>query len=342
MRIGVVSPYDLGAPGGVQQQVVGLVETARGAGLDAFAVGPGTPSDLGVDVGGAVTLPANGSRAPLAIGPGSWRRVRRAVADADVVHVHEPFMPLVSVAALTAGRPTVATFHADVPAWVATSYRVGRRAGRAILGDAVLTAVSPVAAGALPWSPVEVIPNGVEIGPEPGEARTPGRVCFLGRDEPRKGLDVLLAAWPAIRLARPEAELVVMGCERPVAPDGVRFLGRVGEEEKRRVLASSEIHVAPNLRGESFGIVLVEAMAAGCAVVASDLPAFRFVTGGTAEVVRVGDASELAAGVVRLLGDGALRRERSRDARARAAAFSWASVLDRYLACYERAAAVSS
>src|SRR5690606_41779908 len=108
--------------------------------------------------------------------------------------------------------------------------------------------------------------------------------------DPRKGLDVLLEAWPMIHAANPDAELMVMGADRGIDLPGVTFLGRVGDEEKRRVLATTTVFVAPNTRGESFGIVVAEAMAAGCAVVASDIPAFRDVAGDTARFVPPGDA----------------------------------------------------
>ncbi|MCI0543157.1 MAG: glycosyltransferase family 4 protein [Actinobacteria bacterium] len=346
MRIGIVCPYDLSAPGGVQQVVVDLAGELRRRGDEVVVVAAGRPGgergeDGAVLVGVSHTVPANRSRAPLTLSPLSWRRVGRALAEVDIVHAHEPLVPLVGWAALRTDHPTVATFHADPPDLVAGVYPwlpfVGRR-----FREMTLTAVSNVAARAVPddWGPVEVVPNGVHtesflIRME----RMPNRVCFLGRDEPRKGLDVLLGAWPEIRDRVPEAELLVMGADRGPRDDGVIYLGRVSREEKSRVLVSSQVFVAPNTGGESFGIVLIEAMAAGCAVVCSDLEAFRDVVGPAARVFPVGDRTRLASEVVDLLLDHEPARALGEHGRTMARAYDWEVVGDRYRAVYRRALA---
>ena len=161
-------------------------------------------------------------------------------------------------------------------------------------------------------------------------------MVFLGRDEPRKGLDVLLGAWPEIKDRHPHAELVVMGAERSELVEGVRFMGRVSEETKERMLRSSEVYVAPNLGGESFGIVLVEAMAAGCGVVASDLASFQDVAGSAARLFATGSITALADGVSEVLGDPSLSARLSLAGPERAAEFSWDRVGPAYQECYEK------
>ena len=337
MKIAVVCPYDLGLAGGVQQLTVELVDRLRDAGHEAWLVGPGE-RDGARSVGPTTRVRANRSVVPVALARGVGKRTHAALAGADVVHIHEPLIPRVSTAALRSPIPKVLTFHADAPSWAAALYRVLERPLR--LGRHVITAVSPVAAAVLParWGPVEIIPNALDVATYAvDEQRLPHRVTFLGRDDPRKGLDLLLTAWPHIRAAVDDAELVVMGATRDTPPAGVRFVGRVTEEEKRRLLASSTVHVAPNTGGESFGIVVAEAMAAGCAVVASELPAFSAVMDGTGVHVPVGDAPALAQAVIGVLGDPAAARRHGEASRARAAAFDWSVVTDRYVAAYRRA-----
>lgn len=340
MRVGLVCPYDLSAPGGVQQLVLELAERLRGVGHEAVVVGAGNrdgPVPEGsVAVGRTWRFAANDSTAPISLDPAVWGRVRRELDDVDVVHVHEPLMPLVGWAGLWTGLPTVATFHADPPSWVPGLYRALPLRGR--MRRMVVTAVSPTAAAAIPeaWGPVEIVPNAIDVESyAPTVARVPARIAFLGRDDPRKGLDVLLEAWPMIHAANPDAELMVMGADRGIDLPGVTFLGRVGDEEKRRVLATTTVFVAPNTRGESFGIVVAEAMAAGCAVVASDIPAFRDVAGDTARFVPPGDAPGLAAAVNDLLADPTGSADMGDRARSRSRRFDWSQVAGHYVRAYE-------
>jgi phosphatidylinositol alpha-mannosyltransferase len=341
--VAVVSPYDLGAKGGVQDQVIALVEGLAADGHEAWAVAPGTGGPAGTrHVGGVVSVPANRSRAPISVDPMAMRRVRAAIAGADVVHVHEPLMPAVSLGALVgAHAPLVATFHADPGPVVRRTYRASRAVLRSLLRRAdVVTAVSPVAAAAVaPFAEARIVPNGVDVTGFPQADPIAGRVAFLGRDERRKGLTTLLQAWPLVHARLPYAELRVMGAERPSGPEGVVFLGRVEEEAKRTGLASSAVYCAPNLGGESFGIVLVEAMAAGCAVVASDLPAFRHVGGDAVDFVAPGDPGALAGAILALLADEPRRRSLAAAGRARAGRFALAAVRQAYLEAYRDAAA---
>jgi phosphatidylinositol alpha-mannosyltransferase len=344
VKIAIVCPYDLGAVGGVQGQVISLVAWLTQAGHEAWAVSPGSGGPPGTrHVGPVLSVPINRSRAPITFHPAAMARVREAVAGAEVVHVHEPLVPLTGPAAVLArGAPRVGTFHADPGAVISRLYRGAAPLLRRLLGRlAVATAVSPVAAGAVrPFLDARVVPNGLDTArylPAGGKVR--GRVVFLGRDDPRKGLDLLLAAWPLVRAAVPAARLHVVGASRPSGPEGVVFLGRVGEEAKLRELAEAEVLCAPNLGGESFGLIVAEGMAAGCTVVASDLPAFRYVAGACARLTPVGDPTALTETLAAVLSDPAEARRLARHGLREVARFDRAAVLEGYLSAYRDALA---
>ena len=342
MNVAVVCPYDLDRPGGVQQQCLELVTGLRERGHHAWLVGPAnTEGEARRVVGRSVLVRGNGSLVPIALHPAVVGNVSRGVAGADVVHVHEPFAPLVGWAGLGVAVPRIATFHADPPPWVRASYRAGAPVARRLLGSlSGATAVSPVAAAPLLRlvRGLEIVPNGVAVERYRQGERSGRRVVFLGRDEKRKGLDVLLAAWPAVATAVDGAELVVMGATRDHSPPGVRFVGAVDQAAKRAQLAEADVLCAPHLGGESFGIVLVEGMAAGCAVVASDLPAFRYVTGNAAVWVDPGDPRKLANALRHVLTDGDLRSRLQQEGSLRARRFDWSYILPRYEEIYARAA----
>jgi len=352
VKIGLVSPYDLSVPGGVQQLTTELAAKLREQGDEVVLVSPGRTIHTSAPGRGVTTVPVgrptfwrgNDSIVPITLSPLSWARTRRALAGVDVIHVHEPAVPLTGWFALTVSKPMVATFHADPPGWVGLAYRwapfIGSR-----MRKAVLTAVSEPAARALPrtWGEPVIVPNAIDVASyDLPMGRVAGRVAFLGRDEPRKGLDLLLEAWPRIRERYAHAELVVMGAERSDPPPRVRFLGRVSDAEKRRVLASSAVFVAPNTGGESFGIVLAEAMAAGCAVVASDLSAFRVVLGEDGILVPVGDVPALADAVSALVADDEEADRLGEAAREAVKRFDWSKVLGAYRDCYRRALSIGT
>jgi len=336
VRIALVSPYALDIPGGVQDQVSGLAELLEGRGHSVMRVGP-VANDAGgiVAVGSPVRWRANGSIVPMTVDPRSVALTRSALREADVVHVHEPLVPWVGWAAMTRRAGLVATFHADPSGLVRRTYRLAGPIGRRIFSGVAVSAVSPVAASAarlLGLDPV-IIPNGVDVSRYGHGARQSKTVAFLGRDDPRKGLDVLLEAWPEVRHRHPDARLVVIGATRPSRP-GVTFTGRVDEPTKRSLLATAGVFCAPNLEGESFGITLVEGMASGSAVVASSLPAFREVLGGVGDLVSPGDAIGLAVALSDLLDDPERAGRLGAAARQRAAAFDWAGVVDAYESLY--------
>lgn len=339
MRVAVVCPYGLEVPGGVQNQAVSLAEWLRAEGDDAWVVAPGGGGPDGTrHVGATTPVPANRSRARLALDPRVVGRVGEAVSDADVVHIHEPFQPMVSLGALmSGGPPKVGTFHADPGKGVRAAYAAGSFLLRSWTRKlAVATSVSPVAQqGVAGICTTRIIPNAIDIAAfAVDETRIAGRVAFLGRDEPRKGLDVLLDAWPTATKDVPGAELLVIGAQRGQAPPGVAFRPEVTDDEKRRLLASSSIVCAPNLGGESFGLVLVEAMAAGCAVVASAIPAFVAVVGEAGVLVAPGDAFGLGTSLGELLSDSDRVRALADAARSRAKAFDTATVFPRYRDAY--------
>ncbi len=340
MRIGLVCPYDMSRPGGVQAQVKGLADHLSASGDETVVLGPGLPPDVeGVDLGGSVTIPGNKSKVPLSPDPRVGRRIRRSVVDLDLLHVHEPLMPFVSLGALRAGVPVVATFHAAPGAVGKGFYAVARPWLRSLLGPNVrkMTAVSRTAAAPLPRElDITIVPNGIDVaGLAPTVERNPRRVAFLGRDDKRKGLDVLLRAWDRVVAEVEDVELVVMGADRGV--DGITWLGRVDENAKRAGLGSSAVYVAPNLGGESFGVVLVEAMAAGAAVVASDLPAFKEVGGDAVRYFETGNSTDLAMTLIDLLPDRDTTDEMARAGTERAWMFDWSTVTASYRDIYEAA-----
>lgn len=333
MKIAIVCPYDLTHRGGVQQQAIGLMDRLSAGPDEAWLVGPGS-GDGWTSLGPSVTLRGNRSRVPVALAPSVGRRLRRAVAGADLIHLHEPMMPLVGWAGNRLTAPIVATFHAAAPWWGRALYRIAPRP------PGLLTAVSRVAAAAIPgrWGPVEIIPNGLEVAAFAGPIdRVPGRVIFVGRDDPRKGLGVLVAAWPEVLARHPEAELVAVGPSRPPGVDRARFLGPVGDDEKRALLASSPVFVAPNLGGESFGVTVAEGMAAGCGVVASGLPGFRSVLADAGRYVPAGDPAALALAIGELLDHPDRSARLGEAARMAVERFDWSRVIEQYRAAYMRA-----
>ena len=344
MKVAIVCPYDLAKPGGVQDQVIRLAEWLRGEGHDSWIVGPGADGPPGAElVGGTVTLPANRSAVPLSLDPRVIRRVRAVTERAEVIHIHEPLMPLVSLAASRIGaRPSVGTFHADAPGWARTMLSASGPVTRAVTTHLdVVTAVSEVARTSIPaLEPVRIIPNGIDVDAFAPAAKEPKTVLFVGRDDPRKGLSNLLDAWPEVHASHPDSVLRVVGATRAGEVDGVEFLGRIDEDRKRHLLSTSSIAVAPNTGGESFGIVVAEAMASGCAVIASALPAFVSVVGDTGELIRVDDVAEIARRLRRLLDDQARVAELGRAARERVRRFDIGSVGAQYVAAYEEAIAL--
>lgn len=340
MRIGLVCPYDLSKPGGVQAQVKDLARHLTTSGDEVVVLGPGLPRGVqGVDLGRSIAVPGNRSKVPLSPDPTVGGRIERAAADLDLLHVHEPLMPFVSLAALRAGVPVVATFHAAPGSMGKAFYGIARPWLRRLLGPNLrrVTAVSRTAAAPLPRDlEVSIVPNGVDVAAfSPAVERKPRRVAFLGRDEKRKGLDVLLRAWDRVAAEVQDAELMVMGANRGVG--GIEWRGGVDEEGKREGLGTSAVYVAPNLGGESFGVVLVEGMAAGAAVVASDLPAFQEVGGDAILYFETGNSTHLAETLIGLLSEPDTIDAMARAGSERAWMFDWGTVAASYREVYRAA-----
>ena len=364
MRIGMVCPYSFDVHGGVQAHVLQLAEVLRRRGHQVSVLAPASAHvklpDYVVSGGKAVPIPYNGSVARLRFGPATHRKVKKWLAegDFDVLHLHEPNAPSLSLLALMiADGPIVATFHTSTTKSLALGVfqSLLRPWNEKIVGR---IAVSDLARRwqmeALGSDAVE-IPNGVDVAsfasaaPLPGYPRPGKTVLFLGRfGEPRKGMAVLLGALPALVERFPEVEILIVGRgdEDELRADAgdlaghLRFLGQVEDAQKASALRSADAYCAPNTGGESFGIVLVEAMAAGTPVVASNLDAFRRVlVGGKAGwLVPVEDSTALAEALIAVLDDAKLRTRYVKAASAAVHRYDWSVVADEIMMVYETVA----
>jgi phosphatidyl-myo-inositol alpha-mannosyltransferase len=362
MRIGIVCPYSFEVPGGVQRHVHDLAQTLIALGHEVSVLAPADddvplPSYV-VNGGRAVPVRYNGSVARLSFGPMSAARVRRWVVggDFDVIHVHEPFTPSLALLAVLSARdePVVATFHTAMTrsrtlhAVSGVLQLVLERITARIAVSALARKVQVEHLGGDAW----VIPNGVSVDryahatPLPGWPGDGGSIGFIGRfTEPRKGFGLLLEAFVDLAEHRPGLRLLVAGPGDPDeiledVPDDVvgriTFLGLVSEEDKARMLRSVDVYVAPNTGGESFGMILTEAMAAGTPVVASDLDAFRRVLdGGQAGVLfPVEDVAALSRAIGELLDSPAARTEVADRAHEVVATYDWPVVAQRVIEVY--------
>ena len=350
MRVGLVCPYSFDEPGGVQAHVLDMAAKLRELGHHSQVLGPASDRtelpDYVTRGGPAVPVRYNGSVARLSFGPQVRWTTRHFIegGNFDVLHVHEPNSPSYSmVATRMATGPIVATYHASAESSYALKLALPALRGsleKIRAGIAVSDQAWRWQAEQVGTDPV-IIPNGVDTRRfaaarsehESGEVE----IVFLGRhDEPRKGLDVLLQA---VELLPRRPRVTVVGGGDPRRVDGVEFTGRVTETEKAEILGRADIFVAPNLGGESFGIILVEAMAAGCAVVASDIPAFAAVCGEDAGLrFPPGDASALARQLRMLIDDVALRNRLATRGARRAQDFDWDVVARQVIAVYETVA----
>jgi phosphatidylinositol alpha-mannosyltransferase len=362
VRVGLVCPYSFDLPGGVQAHVRDLAEALIALGHDVSVLAPADDETVlppyVVAAGRAVPVPYNGSVARVTFGPLSVARVRRWLRDGhfDVLHVHEPFAPSLSFLACLAARgPLVATFH------TATTRSRALAAAEGVLQPVLEKITGRIAVSALARK-VQVehlagggveIPNGVSVSrfataePLDGWPGDGGALGFLGRfTESRKGFGVLLDAFRLLAPDRPGLRLLVagpgdaadaLGSLEPPLRERVTMLGLVSDADKARMLRSVDLYVAPNTGGESFGIILTEAMAAGTPIVASDLDAFRRVlAGGTAGALfRTGDGSDLARVLGDLLDDPARRSALAATASEAVAVYDWPAVARRVVSVYD-------
>lgn len=362
MRVALACPYAWDAPGGVQTHVRQLAACLRARGHQTLILAPGwtqTPDPGVVIVGRPFRIPFNGSVAPVCPDPRSRTRIRRALArfEPEVVHAHEPFSPSTGFfATLDSPAPVVAVSHTYFERSVLFDL-FSRTFGRVWRKPAVWVGVSQASAKFLrrhvgPDADVRVIPNGVDVeafrSAKPAELPPGRRMLFVGRLEPRKGLQVAIDAFSRLAPRHRDLYFVVAG-EGPerAALDRIEShtrsrvieLGTVPHADLPRCHAAADVFVSPATGRESFGIVLVEAMAAGLPVVASDIPGYREVVraGVDGLLVPAGDPQALAEAVGKVLADGDLARRLSAAARERADAFRWELVAERVEAAYRDA-----
>ena len=362
MKIALVCPYAWDRFGGVQSHVRSLAGALRERGHDARVFAPHVAADAvapdGVTfVGKAVPIPANGSVAALAFGPAAGGAVRRALADfePDVLHLHEPLIPSISLLALRSSEvPAVGTFHAAMEwsfgygiARGALAPTMRKLAVRTVVSDSAEALVSRYFPG-----PYVLTPNGIDASAfaeaEPERHADGPTVLFFSRLEKRKGLEMLIRAVAGLPAGPARPTLVVAGAgpeersvkslARSLSVDAV-WLGRVPDEKVASLYRGADVYCAPALGGESFGIVLVEAMAAGAPVVCSDLPGFRAVAGDAAFLVPPRAHRRLGAALRRVLEDPAKAETMRAAGREVAERFDWSRLVPQVEEVYESAVA---
>jgi phosphatidylinositol alpha-mannosyltransferase len=358
LRIGMLCPYSLTIPGGVQMQVLGLARELRAMGHEVRVLGPcdgAPPEPFVTPLGNSLPTAANGSVAPLAPDASAALRTIRALNDEDfdVIHLHEPLAPGVTMTALLLRlAPTIGTFHA---AGDSASYRMLNKAVRWLASRIdIRVAVSKDAemlAGRYLGGTYELLGNGIELSrygiehqPTPVEKTPSPTIFFVGRHEPRKGLDVLLASLaylPAdVRLwiasDGPDTEALKA---KYAAESRITWLGRVSDAEKIRRMTQASVFCAPSLHGESFGVVLLEAMASGTPVVASDIDGYQNVATHDVDALLVepGDERALAAALAKVMANPRLSQRLVEAGHRRVEASSMRTLAQQYVALYERA-----
>jgi phosphatidylinositol alpha-mannosyltransferase len=358
----MVSPYAWDVPGGVQAHIKDLARYFQNHGHEVSVLAPAldesdVKEEFVVVAGRPVAIPYNGAVARVLFGPVAATRVRQWIHknDFDVMHLHEPAIPSLSLLACSiAEGPMVGTFHAAAPKQK-VAFAIAPLLEPVIEKLRARIAVSGVARETLTIhldTDAVVIPNGITVdafaSAQPREEwQKELTIGFLGRfDEPRKGLDLLLKALPAITKSVPNARILIAGPGEGLesmqsVPPNLRsklsFLGKLSESDKASFLRSIDIYVAPNTGGESFGIILAEAMAAGAAIVASDLPAFESVLGGGrfGLIFKNEDSSDLARQIIALSNNPSNREELRQRAREGARKFDWSEVGPEVMNVYE-------
>jgi len=371
MKVGIVVPYSWSFWGGVQEHADHQARALQSLGIEAKIVmghdPPGRltkllhpkegrhlrPPEYVIPVGRSVIVPANASLPNIILSPPAMLRMRRIFAEErfDVIHVHEPYAPILSAFALiVADCPTVATFHAagEKLGWYPMGRRVwgiavDRADHRIAVSEAARRAAEPYAGGAM-----EVIPNGIFLPERFDAGGRNGNVVFIGRNEKRKGLEVLLRAWPEVA-AKTSARLRVVGADplsvrwlarrQALTLERVDLLGGLSEEELTSELEAASLLAAPALGGESFGMVLTRAFATATPAVASDIEGYSAVADdGSAVLVPPGDAAAVAGALVELLSDEPRRVALGAGARKIAEQYSWDRIARRLVEIYEQLA----
>ena len=362
IRIGIVCPYGWDTPGGVQNHIRDLAEYLQSQGHAVSVLAPisdeSQAPDYLVSAGKPISIPYNGAVARVLFGPVALSRVRSWISENnfDLLHLHEPAIPSLSLLACwVAEGPMVGTFHVAAKRQKAI-FAIGPILEPIIEKLSARIAVSEAARSTLRdhfETDAVVIPNGIYVEPFT-KARVKDEwsgdtLGFIGRfQEPRKGLSILLEALPIIARFVPEVRVLVAGpgdhadVEESIDPQLRRrfeFLGRISDEEKADLMASVSLYIAPNTGGESFGIILAEALAGGATVLASDIPAFDSLLdhGKYGELFASEDAQDLARKVIDLLRDSSRRQELSRRGQDYAKRFDWGVVGDQICDVYELA-----
>ncbi len=335
MKAGIVCPYDWSTPGGVKTHITGLAKSLNEHGVETEIFSPSNSEEEDIyRLGSTIPIPANGSISRICFSSNARKRIldRLQKADIDLLHLHEPLIPSASMLALLASDlPAIATFHASAPR--SFGYAIARpflaRLARRLKERIVVSHSAKALVERYFQGEYHVIPNGVEFGrlshgkPQETLKSLKPFVLFLGRAETRKGYPILVDAMKILR-AEHEVQLVVAGPSRPeILPAWAHYLGGVREEDKPDVYATADVYCAPSLGGESFGIVLMEAMAAGAPVVCSDLEAYKEAAGGAAVLAKTSSPVDLAEKLELVLKDKNLQvklREKGRD---RSKQFDW-------------------
>ena len=361
-RIGIVCPYGWDTPGGVQAHIADLAAYLISQGHSVSVLAPANSDenlpDYVVNAGKPLAIPYNGAVARILFGPIAFARVRQWIAQGefDLLHLHEPAIPSISLLACFAAEgPMVGTFHASAKRQKAI-FAIGPILEPVIEKLTARIAVSEAARSTLTEhleTDAVVVPNGIyarKLAAGTLDPRWTGNtIGFIGRfEEPRKGLNVLVAALPEIISAHSDIRVLVAGPgdsddflkQVPMElRERFTFLGRISEEEKANFLHSIGVYVAPNTGGESFGIILAEALAAGAAVVASDIPAFAALLGDGAygSLFESENARSLAVTINGLLNDDVRRNRIRTEGKAYAQNFDWDLVAERIYDVYEMA-----
>jgi len=360
LKIGIVCPYSWDTPGGVQNHIRDLAEFLISSGHEVSVLAPAIDEenlpDYVVSAGKPISIPYNGAVARILFGPVAFSRVRQWIAQGefDLLHLHEPAIPSISLLACwAADGPMVGTFHAAAKRQKII-FAIGPILEPAIEKLSARIAVSEAARLTLTDhldTDAVIIPNGIYADRYAnGKAQTQWQgnsIGFIGRfEEPRKGLSVLLEALPVIARFAPDVKIFVAG---PGNIDDVRkeidpqllhrfeFLGRISEEDKADFMASVAIYVAPNTGGESFGIIVAEALAGGACVVASDIPAFDDLLGNGkyGALFESEDPTSLAKVIIDLLRDKTKREELAEVGKIHAQSFDWNVVAQQIYSVYE-------
>lgn len=366
LRIGMVCPYGWDTPGGVQTHVKQLAEHLIADGYLVSVLAPVSDEDnlkeeWVVPAGRPIPIPVNGSVAKVLFGPIAASRVRQWISDGDfnLLHLHEPAIPSLSLLACwAASGPIVGTFHASSKKRKAI-YAIGPMLDPAVEKLSARIAVSELARTTLKDhfdTDAVVIPNGIERdqfknATTKSDWNLPNTIGFMGRfNEKRKGLEVLLDALPIIARFVPDVKVLIAGPGDsddemkkidPALRSRIKFLGRISDEDKARFLKSISLYVAPNIGGESFGIILTECLSAGTPIVASDIPAFSAVleNGKLGKLFKSEDSTDLAKTVIDLLRDEITRKNLSETGIASSEKYDWNDVASQIESVYEISAA---